>query len=129
MPPLIDQLIEHARIGMLGRDAQADQLHAHAGDFLHQTGNIVEPPAAEHVEIPELSGQHAQLGLVLPRQGRDEKPIFPKSRAEMLDGAELAQADAVPGQHIGLLPGGGPQGQTGPVAYWHVDDIEGSSPR
>jgi predicted enzyme related to lactoylglutathione lyase len=28
------------------------------------------------------------------------------------------------GQHVGLLPGGGPQGLTSPVAYWHVDDIE-----
>jgi predicted enzyme related to lactoylglutathione lyase len=29
------------------------------------------------------------------------------------------------GQHIGLLPGGGPQGLTSPVPYWHVPDIEG----
>src|SRR6516164_1148282 len=29
------------------------------------------------------------------------------------------------GQHIGLVPGGGPQGMTSPVAYWHVSDIEG----
>ncbi|NXY95949.1 glyoxalase [Streptomyces sp. BR123] len=28
------------------------------------------------------------------------------------------------GQHIGLLPGGGPQGLTSPLAYWHVPDIE-----
>jgi predicted enzyme related to lactoylglutathione lyase len=28
------------------------------------------------------------------------------------------------GQHIGLVPGGGPQGTTSPVAYWHVPDIE-----
>jgi predicted enzyme related to lactoylglutathione lyase len=28
------------------------------------------------------------------------------------------------GQHIGLVPGGGPQGMTSPVAYWHVSDIE-----
>src|SRR6202048_284583 len=28
------------------------------------------------------------------------------------------------GQHIGLLPGGGPQGMTSPVAYWHVPDLE-----
>ena len=28
------------------------------------------------------------------------------------------------GQHLGLLPGGGPQGLTSPVAYWHVPDIE-----
>jgi predicted enzyme related to lactoylglutathione lyase len=31
----------------------------------------------------------------------------------------------VEGQHIGLVPGGGPQGMTSPVAYWHVADIEG----
>ncbi|MFC0039914.1 VOC family protein [Actinomadura rayongensis] len=30
----------------------------------------------------------------------------------------------VGGQHIGLLPNGGPQGLTSPVAYWHVPDIE-----
>jgi predicted enzyme related to lactoylglutathione lyase len=29
------------------------------------------------------------------------------------------------GQHIGLVPGGGPQGMTAPVAYWHVGDIVG----
>ena len=28
------------------------------------------------------------------------------------------------GQHIGLVPGGGPQGLSTPVAYWHVSDIE-----
>src|ERR1700691_4850735 len=30
----------------------------------------------------------------------------------------------VAGQHVGLVPGGGPQGMTSPVAYWHVADIE-----
>ena len=30
----------------------------------------------------------------------------------------------VEGQQIGLVPGGGPQGMTAPVAYWHVPDIE-----
>jgi predicted enzyme related to lactoylglutathione lyase len=28
------------------------------------------------------------------------------------------------GQHIGLVPGGGPEGMTSPVAYWHVPDLE-----
>ena len=28
------------------------------------------------------------------------------------------------GQQIGLVPGGGPQGMTSPVAYWRVPDIE-----
>ncbi len=30
----------------------------------------------------------------------------------------------VEGQHIGLVPGGGPESMTSPVAYWHVSDIE-----
>ena len=41
------------------------------------------------------------------------------------------QADAryyvgfeVEGQHIGLVPNGGPQGMTSPVSYWQVPDIE-----
>jgi predicted enzyme related to lactoylglutathione lyase len=28
------------------------------------------------------------------------------------------------GQHIGLVPKGGPQDMASPVAYWHVPDIE-----
>ena len=28
------------------------------------------------------------------------------------------------GQHIGLVPSGGPQGTASPVAYWQVPDIE-----
>jgi predicted enzyme related to lactoylglutathione lyase len=30
----------------------------------------------------------------------------------------------VGGQHIGLVPDGGPQGMTSPVTYWEVPDIE-----
>jgi predicted enzyme related to lactoylglutathione lyase len=30
----------------------------------------------------------------------------------------------VAGQHIGLVPGGGPQRLASPVAYWQVPDIE-----
>jgi predicted enzyme related to lactoylglutathione lyase len=30
----------------------------------------------------------------------------------------------VAGQHIGLVPGGGPQGLKTAVAYWHVPDID-----
>jgi predicted enzyme related to lactoylglutathione lyase len=28
------------------------------------------------------------------------------------------------GQHIGLVPSGGPEAMTSPVSYWHVQDIE-----
>ena len=30
----------------------------------------------------------------------------------------------VAGQHIGLVPGGGPQAMTSPVAFWHVSDLD-----
>src|SRR5439155_23832584 len=30
------------------------------------------------------------------------------------------------GQHVGLDPGGHGKGMTGPVGYWHVDDIQSS---
>ena len=44
--------------------------------------------------------------------------IAPQTDGEYYVGFDTA------GQHIGLLPGGGPQGITSPVAYWEVADIE-----
>ncbi len=40
------------------------------------------------------------------------------------DGSYYVGFDAEDGQHIGLVPNGGPQGMTSPVAYWEVSDIE-----
>jgi excinuclease UvrABC ATPase subunit/predicted enzyme related to lactoylglutathione lyase len=61
-------------------------------------------------------------------------PVSDLAKAKEVYSALLGippQADAsyyvgfeVEGQHIGLVPGGGPQGMTSPVAYWHVPDIE-----
>jgi predicted enzyme related to lactoylglutathione lyase len=53
------------------------------------------------------------------------KPVY----AALLGTAPQTDSDYyvgfdVAGQHIGLVPGGGPQGMTSPVAYWQVDDIE-----
>ena len=53
------------------------------------------------------------------------KPVY----AALLGVAPMADASyyvgfEAAGQHIGLVPGGGPQGMTSPVAYWHVPDIE-----
>lgn len=44
--------------------------------------------------------------------------VAPTSDAPYYVGFEVA------GQQIGLVPGGSAQGMTGPVAYWHVPDIE-----
>ena len=53
------------------------------------------------------------------------KPVYaallgvePSADAEYYVGFDAA------GQHIGLVPGAGPQAMTSPVAYWHVPDIE-----
>jgi predicted enzyme related to lactoylglutathione lyase len=61
-------------------------------------------------------------------------PVTDLAKAKEVYAALLGiqpQADAayyvgfdVAGQHIGLVPGGASQGMTGPVAYWHVADIE-----
>ena len=49
--------------------------------------------------------------------------------AALLGVAPVADSDyyvgfEAEGQQIGLVPGGGPQGETSPVAYWQVSDIE-----
>jgi predicted enzyme related to lactoylglutathione lyase len=44
--------------------------------------------------------------------------VAPQSDESYYVGFEAA------GQQIGLVPGGGPQGMTSPVAFWHVPDIE-----
>jgi len=61
-------------------------------------------------------------------------PVSDLARAKPVYTALLGvapQADApyyvgfdAAGQHIGLVPGGGPQAMTSPVAFWHVKDIE-----
>src|SRR6201987_4155417 len=43
----------------------------------------------------------------------------PEADADYYVGFEAA------GQHIGLVPGGGPQAMTSPVAYWHVPGMGG----
>jgi predicted enzyme related to lactoylglutathione lyase len=44
--------------------------------------------------------------------------VAPQADSEYYVGFDVA------GQHIGLVPGGGPQAMTAPVAYWDVPDIE-----
>ena len=61
-------------------------------------------------------------------------PVSDLARAKAVYAALLGiqpQADSsyyvgydVGGQHIGLVPSGGPQSMASPVAYWHVPDIE-----
>jgi predicted enzyme related to lactoylglutathione lyase len=61
-------------------------------------------------------------------------PVTDLARAKAVYAALLGQSPQVDseyyvgfdaeGQQIGLVPGGGPQDMTSPIAYWHVPDIE-----
>jgi predicted enzyme related to lactoylglutathione lyase len=73
-------------------------------------------------------------GSPLPRIGTVLHPVSDLAKAKAVYTALLGvppQTDSpyyvgfdVGDQHIGLVPGGGPQGMASPVAYWHVADLE-----
>jgi predicted enzyme related to lactoylglutathione lyase len=60
--------------------------------------------------VSDLAAAKAVYSALLGVQPEADAPYYVGYEAE--------------GQHIGLVPGGGPQGMTSPVAYWHVPDIE-----
>jgi predicted enzyme related to lactoylglutathione lyase len=60
--------------------------------------------------VSDLAAAKAVYAALLGVQPQADAPYYVGFEAE--------------GQHIGLVPNGGPQGMTSPVAYWHVPDIE-----
>ncbi len=60
--------------------------------------------------VSDLAAARAVYAALLGIEPQHDAPYYVGFEAE--------------GQHIGLVPGGGPQGMTSPVAYWHVPDIE-----
>ena len=61
--------------------------------------------------VSDLAAAKAVYSALLGIQPQADGPYYVGFEAE--------------GQHIGLVPGGGPQGMTSPVAYWQVADIDG----
>jgi predicted enzyme related to lactoylglutathione lyase len=59
--------------------------------------------------VSDLSAAKAVYSALLGMSPQHDAPYYVGYEAE--------------GQHIGLVPGGGPQGMTSPVAFWHVADI------
>jgi predicted enzyme related to lactoylglutathione lyase len=75
--------------------------------------------------MTDLSAQGIKTVLHPVSDLAKAKPVYtallgvqPQADAEYYVGFEVG------GQHIGLVPGGGPQAMTSPVAYWEVSDIE-----
>src|SRR3979411_1613268 len=88
---------------------------------------------------PRYGNRYHDLGVTMSDSSTEGiktvlHPVSDLARAKAVYAALLGvapQADSdyyvgfeVAGQHVGLLPGGGPQGMTCPVAYWEVPDIE-----
>jgi predicted enzyme related to lactoylglutathione lyase len=79
----------------------------------------------EGVDMIESSTEGIKTVLHPVSDLEKAKPVYaallgigPQADADYYVGFDAA------GQHIGLVPGGGPQGMASPVAYWHVPDIE-----
>ena len=85
---------------------------------------VSQPPGTRGATITTASNQGIKIVL---------HPVSDLGRAKVVFTAlpgQPAQADApgyvgydVAGQHIGLVPDGGPQHLSSPVAYWQVPDI------
>ena len=74
------------------------------------TGSSTEGIKTVLHPVSDVASAKALYGVLLGVPPQTDEPYYV--------GFEAA------GQHIGLVPGGGPQGMTSPVAYWHVADIE-----
>ncbi|GAB3931054.1 hypothetical protein GCM10029976_034160 [Kribbella albertanoniae] len=84
----------------------------------------------------DYSKQRTTTGVIVTTQGIKTvlHPVSDLAKAKAVYAALLGlapQTDSpyyvgfdAEGQHIGLVPDGGPQGMTSPVTYWHVSDIE-----
>jgi len=74
------------------------------------TGSATEGAKTLLHPVSDLAAAKAVYTALLGQEPQSDAPYYV--------GYEVA------GQQIGLVPGGGSQGMTGPVAYWHVSDIE-----
>ena len=65
--------------------------------------------------VKDLAGAKAIFGALLGAAPSSDAPYYVGFDAD--------------GQQVGLDPNGHGKGMTGPVGYWHVDDIEGALAR
>ena len=135
MLPFVNELIENACVGMLRSEAEAEQLDAHASDFVRQVRNIVEPPAAEDVEVAEFSSEDAKLVLIFAGKNSDEEFVLGEFGAEGLDELKIALAHGIASKfdlRIGGAPHTGHECEREPVvpAVWQdglFDELSGCS--
>src|SRR6266850_4229220 len=89
MPPLVDQLFEYTRIGMLRDKTRSQEFQAFARD-LRNDGRVVEkPPTAKWHQVIELPRGHTQFMLVFARQNSREETHVMILSANSLQGSHV----------------------------------------
>ena len=66
--PLVNELLEHARVRVLRDEARAQHLESLARDLGNDRRIVQEPPATKRHQVVELPRRHTQLMLVLTRK-------------------------------------------------------------
>ncbi|MEY5015013.1 MAG: hypothetical protein RIS92_1371 [Verrucomicrobiota bacterium] len=93
--PFVTELIHDATVAVLGGDVEAEEFDSHPGDFLDEGGVIEEPPAAEDVEVCELSCCDAERVLVFAGEHRADEAVFGEGVADIFDGDDVGDVEAV----------------------------------
>src|SRR5712692_4214690 len=89
MPPLVDQLFEYTRIGMLRDETRSQEFKAFARD-LRNDGRVVEkPPTAKGHQVIELARGHTQFMLIFARQNSRQETHVRILCAQALQGADV----------------------------------------
>ena len=75
VPPFVEDLLEHPRIGMLRNETRPQQLNALPRNLFHNGRIVQEPPASEGHEVTELAGVHAEFVLVFAAQNTAQNAV------------------------------------------------------
>jgi hypothetical protein len=62
--PLVDDLFQDARVGMLRNKAGSQEFDTLSGDFFDDGGIVQEPPAAERHEVIEFARVDGEFVLI-----------------------------------------------------------------
>src|SRR5207237_8464480 len=83
--PLVDHLLQDARVGMLWNKTGSQQFDPLSGDFFDDRRIVQEPPAAERHQVIEFSRVNRKFVLILAAEYAHQEAIVRKAAAKILD--------------------------------------------
>ena len=96
--PLVDDLFEDTRVGMLRDETCAEHFKTFASDLFDDGSIVHKPPATEGHEVIEFSREDAEFVLIFAAENADEKTVGRKITAKIFEGAQIGAADGVAGE-------------------------------